>query len=185
MVAEGLFIDTKSRTWIKTAESLGKRLRVIQPNLRAEGVEVIWNRLENERFYRLTYHYVKKLSDLSDLSPDSDFNMISNRQELSDLSSRCGTNCQTCQEPSLKKQQRAAMADRSDRSDSFFPILRGSDVMQLFDEHIKKYGESQRAYILSTERIIDMGGDRGLVEYCATKFHEGHRVYIPPQGEVE
>lgn len=191
MVAEGLFIDTKSRTWIKTAESLGKRLRVIQPNLRAEGVEVIWNRLGNERFFRLTYHHVKKLSDLSDLSPDSGFDVISNCHELSDLSSRCGTNCQTCHELSGTVRKKTAssdvadnMDDRSDSYDSFSPILRGADVMQLFDEHIKKYGESQRAYILSTERIIDIGYDRELVEYCATKFHEGHRVYIPPQGEV-
>ena len=181
MIAEGLLIDVKSSKWVKTPESLGKRIRVILPNLRREGIDVTLDRSNDKRVYRLTYHYVKKLSQPSHLSPTSDLDAKLNCHELSQPSHHEEKTVTTVTQLSPEKQQRAGAGDGCDGSDSFFPILRGEDVMKIFAKHIKKYGESKRAYILTVERIIDMGYDRGLVEYCATKFHEGHRVYIPPQ----
>ena len=40
MIADGLHIDKKSNTWAKSPRSLGKKIRLIIPNLREEGIMV-------------------------------------------------------------------------------------------------------------------------------------------------
>ena len=54
MLAPAHGIDIRSRTWVKTPRSLGKRLRLIIPNLREEGITVEMRRTSAGQVYRIT-----------------------------------------------------------------------------------------------------------------------------------
>lgn len=73
LTADGLYIDKKSNAWVKRPESLGKRLKLIMPNLREEGITVEMARSNSERTIRITNHkfnYEKKPSQPSQPSPN-------------------------------------------------------------------------------------------------------------------
>ena len=53
LIADGLYIDKKSRSWVKRPESLGKRLKLVTPNLREEGIMVEMARSNKERTIRI------------------------------------------------------------------------------------------------------------------------------------
>ena len=56
-IADGLYVDKKSNTWAKTPRTLGKKIRLIIPNLREEGIMVKIHRISAGQ----EYHIVNRL----------------------------------------------------------------------------------------------------------------------------
>ena len=80
MLAIGLYIDTKSKSWAKSPESLGRRMKTVIPNLQRVGI-CFERGKSGKRTWRLFY-LSKELSNLSNLSTVSD--------------NHKNTNCPTC-----------------------------------------------------------------------------------------
>ena len=74
MLADAHGVDVKSRMWAKTPRSLGKRLRLILPNLREEGVMVEISKSGNRNIRIVnTFNHKTQTSKTSKTSNEGDF----------------------------------------------------------------------------------------------------------------
>ncbi|NIA11757.1 MAG: hypothetical protein GWP10_19045 [Nitrospiraceae bacterium] len=56
----------------------------------------------------------------------------------------------------------------------------GTQIMRLIVEHVKKYGrEDDHTFNVIAAKIEEESFDTKQIEYCITKYREGHRIYIP------
>ena len=189
MLADGLYIDRKSKSWVKSPESLGRRMKTVIPNLRKAGIGVEDWRVGKRRTYRLFYH-TKELSQPSQPSLHNGFDKKPNCHNRHNRHPRETEPSPNRHQPSPNchhlNQQQADAYDSCDASDSSAPtLLGGGEIMRLIADHVKKYGrEDDRAFSLISARIEDQGYDPDMVAYCVKKWREGHRIFVPPEGRA-
>lgn len=77
MIADGLHIDKKSSMWVKSPRSLGKKIRLIIPNLREEGIMVEMHRTSAGQEYRIVnrLHPEIKTTQTTQTTRHSDFDV--------------------------------------------------------------------------------------------------------------
>ena len=122
LLAVGLYIDTKSKSWAKSPESLGRRMTTILPNLRKAGIGVERGH-SGERNYRLYYLNLRnKLSNLSNLSTANEKLKKANCPTCptcpADRERQLSNRPESGQLDTDKNQQQADHLDRLDRLDS-------------------------------------------------------------------
>ena len=92
MLADAHGVDVKSRMWAKTPRSLGKRLRLILPNLREEGVMVEISKSGNRNIRIVnTFNHKTQTSKTSKTSTEGDFDVKSKRPQTSKTSNQTPT----------------------------------------------------------------------------------------------
>jgi len=141
MLADAHGIDVKGKMWAKTPRALGKRLRLIMPNLRKEGVMVEMGRSGKERTIRVinTLYLEKKTSQTSQTSPDGEKSgIIKRHQTSSNVTNDTGAaGAVTFHNPAVTfddvwnsaiKRRQEHVNDVSDVSDVSAPTLEGTGV---------------------------------------------------------
>jgi len=90
MLAPAHGIDIRSKAWIKTPRSLGKRLRLIIPNLREEGITVEMRRASTGQVYRITntFYDETKTTQTTQTTRHSGFGAISKLHQTTQTTSQ-------------------------------------------------------------------------------------------------
>jgi len=119
-LAEGLYIDIKSKAWVKSPDSLGRRMKTVIPNLRKAGVG--FERVKSGRRTWRIFYLSKEVSNVSNVSTDSEKPQKDKCPTCPTCPTAAGVHVSTCPEsghlcPS-KNQQQANHLDTLDTLDT-------------------------------------------------------------------
>ena len=156
LLAAGLYIDTKSKSWVKSPDALGRRMKTVIPNLRGMGIGVERSKSgdRNYRFFR--FSLLKEVSKVSKVSTANEKPHNPKCPTCPEVSKESGHLDPTCPDSghldSDQKRQQASTFGHLDTLDTSAPTLKGDGVCG-------KCGRELSGQIHS--------GTAGLYEICA------------------